>query len=129
MPRILVVDDDPTNQRMLGYSLRKVGYVVIPAENGEVGWDLLHKETIDLAIIDLSMPILDGLSLLRLIRSKKQWVGLPVIILTASGDDRELDIAREIGIQAFLTKPSGSRILLETVSTALHASKHPSIGE
>ena len=119
MASILVVDDDKNNQRVLSYSLRKTGYDVSLASNGQEGLESLKNFDYDLAIIDISMPIMDGLSLLRLIRKDPQLANLPVIILTASGDDSELVEAEKIGIEAFLTKPSSSRILLQTVSTAL----------
>jgi CheY-like chemotaxis protein len=117
MNTILVVDDDPNNQRMLSYSLRKQGYNVLIAANGQLGWEALEQHPVDLAILDISMPVLDGISLLRLIRTHPTLAHLPVIILTASGNDQELQIAEEIGVQAFLTKPSSSRVLLETVQT------------
>jgi CheY-like chemotaxis protein len=119
MAHILIVDDDSNNQRMLSYSLRKVGYDVLLASNGQAGLDVLKSQEINLAIIDLSMPIMDGLSLLRLIRSDEVFSQLPVIILTASGDDDELSIAEKLGIEAFLTKPSSSRILLKIVANIL----------
>ena len=119
MAHILIVDDDSNNQRMLSYSLRKVGYDVQLASNGQAGLDVLKSQEINLAIIDLSMPIMDGLSLLRLIRADDVFSQLPVIILTASGDDDELSIAEKLGIEAFLTKPSSSRILLKLVANIL----------
>lgn len=119
MSHILIVDDDSNNQRMLSYSLRKVGYDVQLASNGQAGLDVLKSQEINLAIIDLSMPIMDGLSLLRLIRADQRYSQLPVIILTASGDDDELSIAEKLGIEAFLTKPSSSRILLKLVANIL----------
>ncbi|MEI7845981.1 MAG: response regulator [Chloroflexota bacterium] len=119
MSHILIVDDDSNNQRMLSYSLRKVGYDVQLASNGQAGLDVLKSQEINLAIIDLSMPIMDGLSLLRLIRADRVLSQLPVIILTASGDDDELSIAEKLGIEAFLTKPSSSRILLKLVANIL----------
>ena len=119
MTTILIVDDDPNNQRIISYTLRKAGYTVLLASNGQSGLDMLHTSEVDLAILDLSMPVMDGLSLLRLIRADKLINLLPVIILTASGDDQEVALAMQIGVRGFLTKPSSSRILLETVEAAL----------
>ena len=119
MTTILIIDDDSNNQRILSYTLRKAGYTVLIASNGQSGLDILHKSPVDLAILDLSMPVMDGLSLLRYIRADKDLSKLPVVILTASGDDHDVAAAAQIGVRGFLTKPSGSRILLTTVESAL----------
>lgn len=119
MTTILIVDDDPNSQRMLSYSLRKAGYDAITTPNGQKGLDAMHQVQIDLAVLDLSMPVMDGLSLLRIIRADTKYTSLPIIILTASGDDQELAAAEQLGIQGFLTKPASSRVLLETVQAAL----------
>lgn len=119
MTTILIIDDDPNNQRILSYTLRKAGFTVLLASNGQSGLDILRSSQVELAILDLSMPVMDGLSLLRLIRADQNLTSLPVIILTASGDDQEIAIAAQIGVHAFLTKPSSSRVLLDTVEAAL----------
>ena len=119
MTTILIIDDDSNNQRILSYTLRKASYTVLIASNGQSGLDILHKSPVVLAVLDLSMPVMDGLSLLRLIRTDNELLQLPVIILTASGDDQEMAAAAQIGVRGLLTKPSSSRILLETVEAAL----------
>lgn len=122
MSKILVVDDDSNNQRMLSYSLRKAGYEVLLASDGQAGLDILDHEEIHLAIIDLSMPVMDGISMLRSIRTNLTYSELPVIVLTASGDENELFMADTLGVVAFLTKPTSSRILLKTVANILQPS-------
>ncbi len=119
MPTILIVDDDPNNLRMLSYSLRKVGYEVITAANGQKGLDILAEKIVQLAILDLSMPVMDGLSLLKIIRSNSTLAELPVIILTASGNDRDLTAARQLGVSGFLTKPSSSHGLIDLIRQIL----------
>lgn len=122
MSKILVVDDDSNNQRMLSYSLRKAGYEVLLASDGQAGLDILDHEEIHLAIIDLSMPVMDGISMLRSIRTNLKYCEQPVIVLTASGDENELFMADTLGVAAFLTKPTSSRILLKTVANILQPS-------
>jgi len=115
MDPILVVDDDPANQRMLSYTLRKAGYAVHLAADGQLGLEALRREKASLAIIDIAMPVMDGLTLLRQIRADEQLRRTPVIILTASGDDEESAAAQRDGADGFLTKPSSSRAILEMV--------------
>ncbi len=119
MKTILIVDDDPNNQRMLSYSLKKAGYEVEAASNGQAGYDILKNNPISLAILDLAMPIMDGISLLKLIRETERIKTMPVIILTASGEDDELVIAEGIGVSGFLTKPFSSRLMLDIVASLL----------
>lgn len=113
--RILVVDDEPNNQRILNYTLNKAGYETLTAGNGEAALDLLNEESADLAILDVAMPGMDGITLLQHIRTMQQYENLPVIILTGSGDDTERIRAEEAGVQSFLTKPASSKSILDTV--------------
>lgn len=117
--RILVVDDEPNNQRILNYTLNKAGYETLTAGNGEAALDLLHEKSADLAILDVAMPGMDGITLLHHIRTIQQYENLPVIILTGSGDDSERIRAEEAGVQSFLTKPASSKTILDTVTHLL----------
>src|SRR5690242_8519 len=109
MARILIVDDDPNNQRILNYTLAKKGYETVIAGNGEIALDLLKTANVDLAILDIAMPVMDGLTLLKNIRSTQKFQHLPVIILTGSGDDAERIRAEQESVQGFLTKPASSK--------------------
>ncbi len=117
--RILVVDDEPNNQRILNYTLNKAGYETLTAGNGKAALDILHEESADLAILDVAMPGMDGITLLQHIRTMRQYQNLPVIILTGSGDDTERIRAEEAGVQGFLTKPASSKTILDTVNHLL----------
>ncbi|MFN8412035.1 MAG: response regulator [Anaerolineales bacterium] len=116
---ILIVDDEPNNQRILNYTLTKAGYETMVAANGEAALNLLNDSNADLAIVDFAMPIMDGITLLKRIRAIKKYEQLPVIIFTGSGDDTERVLAEREGIQGFLTKPSSSKMILETVNRLL----------
>lgn len=117
--KILVVDDEPNNQRILTYTLNKAGYESAAIADGENTLVWLASNTPDLAILDVSMPGMDGITLLTHIRSMPQYSRLPVIILTGSGDDDERLRAEGLGIQAFLTKQASSKTVLEAVANLL----------
>ena len=119
MSRILIVDDDPTNQRILSYTLSKKGYETIIASNGEVALAILGHSDVDLAILDVAMPVMDGLTLLKNIRALEKFENLPIIILTGSGDDAERHRAERQGVQGFLTKPSSSKTIVDQVERLL----------
>ncbi len=116
---ILVVDDEPNNQRILTYTLNKAGYESTAMADGERTLSWLEVNVPDLAILDVSMPGMDGITLLGHIRAMPQYAELPVIILTGSGDDEERVRAEALGIQSFLTKPASSKTVLEAVSSLL----------
>jgi CheY-like chemotaxis protein len=112
---ILVVDDYPVTRRILGYTLRKHGYEVVSASDGEEALARLSEMPVDMAIVDIAMPGMDGISLLKLIRADPQLRDLPVVMLSASGQDQDRITAREEGANAFLSKPSSSHELLDSV--------------
>ena len=117
--KILVVDDEPNNQRILTYTLNKAGYESTAIGDGDNTLNWLQANTPDLAILDVSMPGMDGITLLQHIRAMPKFSSLPVVILTGSGDDDERVRAESFGIQGFLTKPASSKTVLDTVSNLL----------
>ncbi len=119
MTTILIVDDEPTNQRILDYTLRKAGYQTFTTSNGEEALSLLATSKIDLAILDMVMPVMDGITLLKHIRADPKFSQLPVIFITGSSDDIERIQAEQESIQGFLSKPASSKTVIETVQAAL----------
>jgi CheY-like chemotaxis protein len=117
--KILVVDDEPNNQRILTYTLNKAGYECTAIADGENTLRWLQNNLPDLAILDVSMPGMDGITLLSHIRQDNKFENLPIIILTGSGDDDERQRAEQLGIQGFLTKPASSKTVLDVVSGLL----------
>ena len=116
-PRI--VDDSPVVQRLLSATLQRVSHQTLVVSNGYEALEQLDDHPVDLAIIDLAMPEMDGLTLLKAIRADAKHPDLPVIMLTASGQDQDRLAARAAGANDFLTKPASSRTLIETVGRLL----------
>jgi CheY-like chemotaxis protein len=119
MATILIVEDHPVTQRVLTYTLQKLGHGVILAVNGREALDRLAETPVDLVISDIAMPEMDGMTLLKHMRADVRYQALPVVVLTASGQDHDLHEARAAGANAFLTKPTSSRELAETVGRLL----------
>jgi CheY-like chemotaxis protein len=116
---ILVVEDNPIFQRMIGHTLRKASHTVLVANNGLEALERLAETAIDLIVCDLSMPEMDGLTLLRHLRREPRYQALPFIMLTASGQDQDRVIASAEGANSFLTKPTSSSELVDTVRQIL----------
>jgi len=120
MATILVVDDNPVSQRLLAHTLRKHEHVVVTALNGADALTELNARAIDLVITDLAMPEMDGIALLQAIHADPRWQNLPVLMLTASAADHDRMIARQAGAAGFMTKPTSSNELIETVTRCLN---------
>lgn len=119
MATILVVDDYSTSQRLLGFILRQSDHTVVTAANGLSALEKLAERSIDLVITDLSMPEMDGMTLLQELRANLQFQKLPVIILTGSAYAQDNTRAKAAGATSFLTKPVESEEMLAMVTRLL----------
>jgi len=121
MGTILIVEDYPVTQRVLSLTLRNNGYEVLIAGNGLEAIALLEQSPVDLALVDIAMPEMDGLALLRHLREDPRFQSLPIVMLTASGQDDDRALALSIGANGFLSKPASSQQLIETVGAYVSA--------
>lgn len=119
--RILIVDDEPHIRRLLATRLDAEGYTVAEAGDGEEGLRMLPDFGPDLVILDLMMPGANGLEVLSRIRADSQHGALPVIILTAKGQDSDRDLALAGGASDFVTKPFSPMKLLARIREVLDA--------
>lgn len=117
MATILVVDDHSPNQRLLRFILEQSHYLVVTALNGVQALERLDEAAIDLVLTDLSMPKMDGLTLMHHVRTDTRYQTLPIIVLTASGCERNLTRASNSGANACLTKPVDSQKLLAIIDS------------
>jgi len=104
MSTVLVVEDSPVAREVVMKILEREGYNVVGAGNGLEALDRLHSETPDLVLLDVMMPEMDGLTLLKEMRDEPQYKELPVILLTALSDEGRMKKARELGVREYLVK-------------------------
>jgi class 3 adenylate cyclase/CheY-like chemotaxis protein len=114
--RVLVVDDQPPNIRLLEAILVPRGYDVTPASSGEEALAALDESDVDLVLCDIVMPGMDGYQVCRAIRERPATAYLPVVMVTASGDEQKIK-ALEAGADDFLTKPINQSELLARVAS------------
>jgi CheY-like chemotaxis protein len=119
MATILVADDDPITQRLVAFMLTKLGHRVLRAANGLEALAEVEHSSPDLVILDLAMPEMGGLAALRHLRGDTRFRDLPVIVLTASGLERDERAAQAEGVNDFLTKPFRSQELVEKLEHLL----------
>src|SRR5215210_7742165 len=113
---VLVVDDEPTIRDVVVQYLRREGYATLEAGDGDAARELLEREWPNLVVLDLMLPGTDGLALCRWIRDRSQ---LPVIMLTARGEEADRIIGLELGADDYVTKPFSPRELAARVGTVL----------
>lgn len=116
MASILVVDDNAVIRRLTSVVLRRAGHTAVAAESAAEALALLEDTPVELALLDLAMPDVDGLTLLKQLRADPRFQRLPIIMLTASAHDEDRMLARAAGANDFLTKPASSAELLATVN-------------
>ena len=109
--KILIVDDEKMNRKVLSSRLAKIGHTPFTAQNGQEGVDLFEKENPDLVIMDIMMPVMDGYEATRIIKEKAGESFIPVICLTSLEDEKGLAKCIEAGADDFLSKPVTPTIL------------------
>lgn len=119
MKRILIVDDSPTIRKFVGYVLRKKGYATEEAEDGMDAMEKLSTSEIDLVIVDLNMPNMDGISFVRSLRNSYYNLDLPVVMLTTTSDETLKEEALEAGVSMFLNKPIQPEVLIYKIESLL----------
>jgi len=115
-PRVLVIDDDPDIRGLVAELLDRAGFTVEQAEDGRAGLRALHRSPPDLVVLDVSMPDLDGWQTLERIRDLSQ---VPVVMLTARGDELERVRGLQAGADDYVVKPFGRQELVARVQALL----------
>ncbi len=118
--RILIVEDSPTMRQLLAFALKRLKDVdIVEAQDGMDGLRKVSSDHFDLALIDINMPVMDGLKLISLIRGEDNLRAMPIIVITTEGakEDRERAIA--LGANEYLTKPIQANKVLRIAQSLL----------
>jgi len=116
---ILIADDEAHIRHIVSNKLRASGFTVHEARDGEEAFELALSESPDLLITDLQMPVLSGLELCKLLKSRPKTASIPAIMLTARGHVLSPQDLANTNIRELMSKPFGARQLVETVQTVL----------
>jgi len=117
---ILLVEDDENIQQLVTYNLIKSGFHVSCADNGKQGLVMVQREQPDLILLDIMLPEMDGNELCRLLRSDKETKDIPIIMLTAKGEEEDIVKGLEVGADDYITKPFSPKILIARTNAILH---------
>jgi DNA-binding response OmpR family regulator len=118
-PRILIAEDDVNILISIDFLLRNAGYAVVASDNGEKAWAALQAEGCDLVVLDVMLPVVNGLELCKRIRATANLQATKILMLSARGRDTEIDTGLKLGADAYMTKPFGTREFLATVARLL----------
>jgi DNA-binding response OmpR family regulator len=113
--RILVVDDEADLMEVLSLRLRAYDYEVITASDGQEGLDKARQEKPDLIILDLMLPKIDGYKVCRMLKFDEKFKQIPIILFTARAQESDVKLGKEVGADAYLTKPFEPAILLAKI--------------
>ena len=116
---ILVVDDTESARELLAERLGELGHLIFLAESGPAALDLIEKQNFDAVILDVMMPGMNGLEVLRRVRETRGITELPIIMATALGDRQDVVTALRAGANDFLTKPLDYHIVVARLETQL----------
>ena len=117
--RILVIDDDPTLLKLIQGVLSSNGFEVLSASEAPGGLELAMKQSPDLIILDVMMPIINGFNICRLMKSKHGHKHIPIILLTSRSTEADQKIGQEVGADAYVTKPFKTEELLNKIKELL----------
>ena len=117
--RVLVVDDEIHIVHVVAIKLRNNGYEVLTAENGAQAYEIASVEKPDIIVTDCQMPVMDGLELVKKLRSDEELKNIPVIMLTARSFDIDEDIKQNLNISECLSKPFSPKELLRNIEDVL----------
>jgi two-component system, chemotaxis family, chemotaxis protein CheY len=120
MSKTLLIVDDSTVMRMtVGSILKEAGYAVVEAENGQVALDKAMQSQVDLIVCDVNMPVMDGLTFVKLIKETPQYRFVPIIMLTTVTGQSDMEAGKAAGVKAWMVKPFDKDKLLGAVAKLL----------
>lgn len=125
LAKILVTEDEPYISKMLAFRLEILGYEILLATNGEQALALIESERPDLVLLDIMMPVMGGFQVLQKMRSDEKTKDIPVIILSAKSQEKDIVAGLEYGATDYVTKPFSFPELIARICRVLASSKQP----
>ncbi|MDR0494002.1 MAG: response regulator transcription factor [Treponema sp.] len=125
---ILIIEDDPEIQELLSISMSREGWKLIQAKTGEEGLDYLKKNKAHCILLDIMLPGMDGLKLLKKLKENEKNRGIPVIMTTARGEEADVITGLELGADDYVVKPYSPKVLVARVRASLRRQEEDSSG-
>ncbi|MET0594997.1 MAG: response regulator [Polyangiaceae bacterium] len=116
---VLIVDDSASMRQIVRLTLEGVGFAIVEGSNGQEGLDQLRAHRVQAIISDVNMPVMDGISLVRLVRGLQEYRSLPILLMTTASDASRKNQGRVAGANGWIVKPFSPAQLLETLDKVL----------
>lgn len=126
---ILIVEDEPPQAELLQYNLEKAGFQTLTATDGEMALRLVEEEEPDLVLLDWMLPEISGIEICRRLRLRATTKGLPIIMLTARGEEGDKVLGLDVGADDYLVKPYSPREMISRVKAVLRRTDVHQAGE
>jgi len=123
--KILLVDDEEDILELLSYNLNREGFKTMGVTSGETALKKIDNDTPDLIILDLMLPGVDGLEITRILKSNRKTASIPIIMLSAKGEESDVVTGLELGADDYITKPFSPRILIARVKAIIRRDTIP----
>jgi len=117
--KIVIIEDEPDIVEVIAYNLSREGYQVVSAQDGEEGLRKVRKEMPDLVLLDLMLPGMDGLELCKEMKEDQRMRSIPVIMVTAKGDESDVVLGLGVGADDYIAKPFSPKELIARVRAVL----------
>ncbi len=119
--RVITVDDSSTMRRIIKNTLKKIGYGddILEAENGKEALDILSAKDVDIIMADWNMPVMDGLTFVKKIRSNSKYDNTPIIMVTTEAAKEDIILALQSGVNNYIVKPFTPDVLKDKIETVL----------
>jgi two-component system chemotaxis response regulator CheY len=112
----LVVDDSTSMRQMVSFTLQESGFEVIEAGNGQEALDNVSGQSVNVVVTDLNMPVMDGMTLIRNLRSKPEFKFTPILMLTTESQDTKKQEGRDAGATGWIVKPFNPEQLMKVIN-------------
>jgi len=116
---VLIVDDSVSIRQVVGFTLKQAGFTVLDASNGQEALGKLSGQRVDLIVTDLNMPVMDGITLIKNVRSQPATRGVPVLMLTTESQDTKKQEGKAAGATGWIVKPFHPEKLLQVIARVL----------
>ena len=117
--RILLIDDDPLLIKLAGGILTAEGYDILTSTDAPKGLEMAMKEDVDLIVLDVMIPVINGFNICRLIKSQESRKKIPIVLLTSRDEDADRKLGEEAGANAYIAKPLNREHFLNTIAALL----------
>ncbi|MDR0320745.1 MAG: response regulator transcription factor [Treponema sp.] len=116
---ILIIEDDPAIQELLSHSMATEGWKLLQAKTGEEGLKILKSKKVNCILLDIMLPGIDGLKVLKKIKENEQFINIPVIMTTAKGEESDIVTGLELGADDYVVKPYSPKVLIARIRAGL----------